>query len=149
MYHDIRCTRTGISGICMDPAPLWHGGTDLDTLCHSAVYPTEQKRVCCADYLQGWIAVLCVRLAFPTFFFLCANILLYFRTICIVTLVLTVMITAAPPGLKNITAQLELLLVNEIDKIRLLFRLTPKFFVAAPPVWFYCSITVSYLARDY
>ena len=40
------------------------------------------------------------------------------------TLVLTVMITAAPPGLKNITAQLELLLVNEIDKIinALVFR---------------------------
>jgi hypothetical protein len=146
MYHDIRCTRTGISGVCMDPAPLWHGGTDIDTLCHSSVYPTEQKGVCCADYLQGWIVVLCVRLAFSTFS-LCANILLYFRTICIVTLVLTVMISAAPPGLKNITAQLELLLVNEIDKIRLLFRLTHNFFVAAP-VWFYRSITVSYLARN-
>lgn len=36
--------------------------------------------------------------------------LLYYVAICSVTLVLTIMIFAAPPGLKNITAQLELLL---------------------------------------
>jgi len=36
--------------------------------------------------------------------------LLYYGVICTVTLVLTIMIAAAPPGVKNITAQLELLL---------------------------------------
>jgi len=34
----------------------------------------------------------------------------YYAVICIVTMVLTIMIAVAPPGLKNITAQLELLL---------------------------------------
>jgi len=33
----------------------------------------------------------------------------YYAVICIVTMVLTIMIAGAPPGLQNITAQLQLL----------------------------------------
>jgi len=33
----------------------------------------------------------------------------YYAVICVVTMVLTIMIAGAPPGLKNITAQLQLL----------------------------------------
>jgi hypothetical protein len=33
----------------------------------------------------------------------------YYAVICVVTMVLTIMIAGAPPGIKNITAQLQLL----------------------------------------
>jgi hypothetical protein len=49
--------------------------------------------------------------------------LLYYSLICSVTLVLTVMIAAAPPGIRNITAQLELLLtVTMMSRITLNLR---------------------------
>ncbi|KAJ7885803.1 hypothetical protein B0H13DRAFT_2535463 [Mycena leptocephala] len=40
--------------------------------------------------------------------------LLYYTAICSVTLVLTIMIVSAPPGLKNIAAQLELLITVQM-----------------------------------
>ena len=48
----------------------------------------------------------------------------YYAVICVVTMVLTIMIAGAPPGLKNITAQLQLLWVNEGYPIRLSTKLT-------------------------
>ncbi|KII86934.1 hypothetical protein PLICRDRAFT_43617 [Plicaturopsis crispa FD-325 SS-3] len=53
--------------------------------------------------------------------------LLYYSVICSITVVLTIMIIAAPPGLKNITAQLELLLtVAMMSRITLNLKRTAR-----------------------
>ena len=69
-----------------------------------ANYSTKRQRFSRVDYLQGWTIILCVR-SLAAQGMLLTEMPCISRVICIVTLVLTIMIAAAPPGLRNITAQ--------------------------------------------